>query len=269
MCLIALALDAHPRHGFVVAANRDEYFDRASAPLHWWPPAPGAEPLLAGRDLDAGGTWMGLARNGRFGALTNVRDPARHHADAPSRGALVPAWLASDEPHAALWPKLAARGCNPFNLVGGELHRGRWWWADDRSAAPRVLAPGVYGLSNAALDTPWPKVQRLKAAMQGALEEANDDAGALTASLFAALSSREAAADADLPDTGVGLARERALAPAFIRMPDARYGTRCSTVIVGARERSGWRLVVTERSFDAAGALTDERREDWTLPALS
>jgi uncharacterized protein with NRDE domain len=262
VCLIGLALHAHPRFGLVLAANRDEYFERAAAPLDWWQPAQDDRRVLAGRDLSAGGTWLGVAPTGRIGALTNVRDPARHRPGAPSRGALVPEWLLSMEAVEALWPRLASRQCNPFNLIGGDLGSGQWWWADDRSPTPRPLGRGVYGLSNAALDVPWPKVQGLKDAMHAALDESRD-ADTLSERLFSALANRDGADDAALPDTGIGLERERWLAPAFIHTPDGRYGTRCSTVLVGVRNATGWQLVLTERTFDARGAVCATHRVDW------
>jgi uncharacterized protein with NRDE domain len=262
MCLIGLALAAHPRFGLVLAANRDEYFERAATPLDWWQPACDARQVLAGRDLSAGGTWLGVAPSGRIAALTNVRDPARHRPGAPSRGALVPEWLLSTEAADALWPRLAARQCNPFNLLGGDLGSGHWWWADDRSPTPRPLGRGVYGLSNAALDVPWPKVQGLKHAIHAALDESRD-ADTLSERLFSALANRDGADDAALPDTGIGLERERWLAPAFIRTPDGRYGTRNSTVLVGVRNATGWHLVMTERTFDPGGAVRATHRVDW------
>jgi uncharacterized protein with NRDE domain len=269
LCLIGLALDAHPRFALVIAANRDEYFGRPAAGLDWWQPGPDAPWLLAGRDLSAGGTWMGLSSQGRLAMLTNVRDPARHRADAPSRGALVPAWLDSAAPAEALWPALSGRQCNPYNLIGADLRQGHWWWADDRAPRPRALAPGVHGLSNASLGTPWPKVRRLERAINGAL--ANTDAApALVERLFDALADRGQAEDSDLPDTGIGLARERFLSPVFIASPDGRYGTRCSTVLIGERRGAGWRLSLAERSFDALGRAVEERTvqlDGWPLTA--
>jgi uncharacterized protein with NRDE domain len=250
MCLIALALDAHPRFAFVLAANRDEFFDRPTAPLDWWRVDDDGPWVLGGRDLAAGGTWLALADNGRVAALTNVRDPKRHRTDAASRGGLVTAALAGSSP---------MTGTNPYNLIAGDLVQGAWSWRSDMAAQPAALGAGrVHGLSNAALDTPWPKVQRLTRGLMRSLGDAVD-AATLTDDLLGALSDRSIAADADLPDTGVGLERERWLSPAFIASPDRRYGTRSSTVIVGERRGSGWRLDVTERSFDARGTTTSQR----------
>jgi uncharacterized protein with NRDE domain len=252
MCLIALALECSARFPLVVAANRDEWFARPSAPLDWWRRAADAPRLLAGRDLGAGGTWLGLSEHGRVGALTNVRAPDRVRTDAPSRGALVTRWL---EGHAWQAPAFS----NPFNLLAGELPANAWWFASDAQQTPRAVEPGVvHGLSNATLGTPWPKVERL-CERTGEAVAAAPDALALTDRLLAALADRSPAPDADLPDTGVGLARERLLSSAFIATPDASYGTRCSTVLVGEREGSTWRLRVVERSFDAHGRAVGDR----------
>ena len=259
MCLIALALDQHPRFPLVIAANRDEFLRRPAAALDWWRPAPGAEPLLGGRDLQAGGTWMGLSATGRVALLTNVRDPARQRSAAPSRGGIVSAWLATPLSADDFWRDTVARAHNPFNLVAADLRKGTWWWADDRAAAPRLLGPGLYGLSNALLDTPWPKVQGLKRALREALDGAAS-AAALEDALFAALADRTPVADAALPDTGIGLDRERWLAPAFIRTPDAGYGTRCSTLLIAERSTEGVQAQLIERQFDADGRALSQRR---------
>jgi uncharacterized protein with NRDE domain len=252
MCLIGLALDAHPGFGVVIAANRDEHFDRPSAGLGWWRSAADAPWLLAGRDLRAGGTWLGLSEAGRIGMLTNVRDRARQRLEASSRGSLVTEWLEAG--------RLSSRdpAPNPFNLIGGDLIRDAWWWTNDPAREPHRLSAGVHGLSNASLDTPWPKLRRLKAGMTEALS-ASTGARGLCARLMDLLSDRTAAADAELPDTGVGLERERALSPAFIALPAAGYGTRCSTVLLGRRAGTRWQLSITERCFDADGQPTDER----------
>ena len=268
MCLIAMALDQRPDLPLVIATNRDEFLHRPAATLDWWQAAPSDVPLLGGRDLQAGGTWMGLSASGRLALLTNVRDPSRQKPTAPSRGAIVPAWLATQEPARAFWHETAARGHNPFNLVAGDMSQGEWWWADDRSSAPRMLGPGLYGLSNATLDTPWPKVQRLKQALAAAVDGAASVAE-LEILLFAALADRTTDPDEALPDTGVGLERERWLAPAFIRSPDARYGTRCSTLLIVERRADGHTAHVVERQFDADGRAVGQRRarlDRWPLP---
>ena len=167
MCLIALAIGQHPRYPLVIAANRDEYLQRPAAPLDWWQPAQAAAPVLGGRDLQAGGTWMALGANGRIAMLTNVRDPSRARTATPSRGGIVPDWISEPVEPSAFWQDIAHRGHNPFNLLAGDLQASTWWWASDRST-PQNLDSGLYGLSNAALDTPWSKMRALKAALASA-----------------------------------------------------------------------------------------------------
>lgn len=250
MCLIGLALQAHARWPLVIAANRDEFHARPTAPLGWWRSAADTPWLLGGRDLSAGGTWLGWSDAGRIGALTNVRDPARQRADAASRGALVTAWLEQGR------LPTAPAATNPFNLIGGDLRSGRWWWMSDRHGEPVPIARGVHALSNGALDEPWPKVSRLSAALQQVLDDALDEQ-ALAASLLRLLDDRRAAPDAELPDTGIGLDRERRLSPAFIHLPELGYGTRCSSVVIGSTDASGtWRLLWLERSHDRDGHAT-------------
>ena len=254
MCLAAFALNAHPRFPLVIAANRDEFFARPAAPMSWWP-AGGTE-VLAGRDLEAGGTWFGLTRAGRLALLTNVREPGRQIAGAPSRGDLVVDWLTGATTAPAFVQALRP-GYNGFNLVMGDLAAGTWHWASNRADATVALQPGVHGLSNASLDTPWPKTVGLKTDLTEALDAAGstDD---LIARLLEALADDRPAPDAALPDTGVGLARERLLSPRFVRMPGpdgkAAYGTRCSTVLVREALPDGRRRTrVVERSVDGLG----------------
>jgi uncharacterized protein with NRDE domain len=259
MCLAAFALNAHPRFPLVIAANRDEFFARAAAPMAWWQ-ADGTE-LLAGRDLSAGGTWFGLTRAGRLALLTNVREPARQRSDAPSRGRLVVDWLAA-RGNAEDFAHGLAGSYNGFNLVTADLARNTWHWLSNRTPAPVRLADGIHALSNAAMDTPWPKTVGLKAELARALGTA-DSAEQLAALLFDALADATPAPDPALPDTGIGLDRERLLSPRFIRMADparpgsALYGTRCSTVLI--REASGATQAV-ERTVTAQGG--------WLAPVM-
>ena len=222
MCLLLFALDAHPRHRLVVAANRDEVTDRPAAPLGWWDDAPD---VLAGRDLAANGTWMGVTRAGRWAALTNVRDPQNPRPARRSRGALVAEFLGGAETAAEAAARVWAErdGYDGFNLVLRDDASA--WAVSTRADRPARLGPGVYGLSNDRLDTPWPKVVRGKAALGAALAA---DPVPLDA-LLDLLRDDARPADADLPDTGVGLDWERALSPAFIVAEG--YGTRVSTAL--------------------------------------
>jgi uncharacterized protein with NRDE domain len=261
MCLAAFALDAHPRFSLVIAANRDEFFARDAAPMDWW--QVGSTELLAGRDLAAGGTWFGLTRSGRLALLTNVREPARHNPGAPTRGTLVVDWLASQDIAAAFASSLAG-GYNGFNLITADLARGDWHWISNRSPSPSALPAGIHALSNAALDTPWPKTIGLKAAMAQALADASSSED-LADRLFAALADTSPAPDPDLPDTGIGLACERLLSPRFVRMPDparpglAAYGTRCATVLI--RDAAGTTQVI-ERTVTPEGVWGSSIRHE-------
>ncbi len=238
MCLIALAWQAHPDQPLVVAANRDEWRERPARAAHWWEDHPA---ILAGRDLQAGGTWMGVTPGRRFAAVTNFRDPSDRRPAARSRGELVSGFLLSDETPAAFLARLAPRAgdYSAFNLLVGDA--GSLWYYGSREGTVREVAPGVHALSNHLLDEPWPKVTRAREAMARARGDAD---------LFAMLADATPAPDAHLPDTGVGLERERWLSPILIR--GEAYGTRTSTVLrLGA---AGGRL--EERTLDAAGAVT-------------
>lgn len=262
MCLAVMAVDADRRFPLVVASNRDEFFDRPAAPLDWWQRAADEAPILSGRDLVSGGTWIGLSTRGRLAMLTNVRGTGPVDADAPSRGAIVPAWLAAREPADRFWMRCALAGYSGFNLLAADFSSGDCFWSSNQGTNPRRLAKGVYGLSNASLDTPWPKVQALKARLWTALAATGSTGSvdALAQCLFDALADRTLAPDAALPQTGVPLDWERRLSAAFITSPERGYGTRCSTLVVTERSASGPVTHVWERSFDAAGSLLATRR---------
>jgi len=261
MCLAVIAVDAHPRHAVVVAANRDEFHARDAQRAHWWNDDDGSA-LLAGRDLRQGGTWLGVNRQGRWAFVTNVREPGRNDASAPSRGALVPLVLRDVRDCATAVERIAAQSAayNGFNLVGGE--RMSATFASNRASAVRTLPRGVSGLSNAGLDTPWPKLLRTKAGVvawargSGELDE-----------LFDVLNDRAIANDDALPDTGLTRERERLLSSPFIISRD--YGTRCSTVLALGRDAT---VHFLERSFNAAGEVTGDVvhrfRIEATQPAL-
>ena len=241
MCLVAVALDAHPRYLLAIAANRDEFHDRAAEPAHWW-----REGWLAGRDLEAGGTWFGVRRDGRWALVTNVREPGKRDALASSRGGIVTDALSAVALD-GFAERLAKHGqrYNGYNLIAGDP-RGAVWQSN-RADATRALVRGVTGLSNAALGTPWPKVERLTSAMTAWASRGDDSLDPL----LDALADRERVADAALPSTGVPLDWERLLSAPFI--VSERYGTRCSTVLVVGRDGEA-RFV--ERSFDPSGTAT-------------
>lgn len=265
MCLAAIALDQSRRFPLVIAANRDEFFKRPAARLAWWSPGAGLPDILGGRDLEAGGTWLGLTAKGRLALITNVRDPAQHDPNAPSRGSIVTRWLAGDLPTDRFWMHTALSGYNGFNLVAADFRRGECFFASSLDSNPMRLERGLYGLSNATLDTPWPKVTSLKQRMHESIETA-ESLDMLAVELFDALNDRAAAPDAQLPSTGVPLGLERELSPAFIRTADGQYGTRSSTLVIA--ERLNKRLVthVLERTYSPTGGVALLRRsslKDW------
>ncbi|MDD3353982.1 NRDE family protein [Zoogloea sp.] len=240
MCLILVAWQVHPAYPLVVAANRDEFFRRPALAARWWADQPG---VFAGRDLEAGGTWLGLSRDGRFAGLTNYRDPHNIRPGTPSRGELVAGFLASDESTEDALKRLRVEGprYNGFNLLvsdGSSL--GIY---ESQSSQARLLTPGVYALSNHLLDTAWPKVVKGKSRLAAAVNALPDETP-----LLDMLRDDRPAPDEQLPRTGVSLAWERMLSSAFIRAPG--YGTRCSTVI--RRDCEGWTRV-TETTWDAVG----------------
>jgi uncharacterized protein with NRDE domain len=270
MCIVALAIDCHPRFPLVIAANRDEFFDRPTARLAWWQAegatGPGA-PILGGRDLKEGGTWLGLNPAGRLALVTNIRMPLPPDAQGPSRGHLVPLWLQSQGHGEPPWDHLALPSYKPVNLLAADFVQGECWWASSLRTSATRLGPGLHGLSNADLDTPWPKVQKLKQRVAGTLDgPAAESLTTLANGLFAALSDSEVAADADLPRTGVSLEWERALSAIFIRSADGRYGTRCSTLVI-TEHLHGHRVThVLERSFPSGPGLALLRHvtlDDW------
>ncbi len=265
MCLVALAIDQSRRFPLVLAANRDEFFQRPAARLSWWSPGPGLPDILGGRDLEGHGTWLGLTAVGRLALVTNVRDPSRRDPAAPSRGRIVQHWLAGDLATDRFWMRTALSGYNGFNLIAADFLRGECFWASNHNAHPTRLERGLYGLSNASLDTPWPKVRQIKSRLQDAIDD-SDSAELLASRLFEALADRSPARDDELPNTGVSHEWERLLSPAFIRAPEHGYGTRCSTLVI--TERVNKRLIthVLERTFSLTGGMALLRRsvlKDW------
>lgn len=225
MCLIVFAWKVIPGLPLIAAANRDEFHDRPTAPAGWWDDHP---EVYAGRDLSAGGTWMGVTRTGRFAAITNIRAPSETRADAPSRGSLVADYLTGIDSAPEYIARIAkgAAQFNGFNLLVGDSEQLIWFSnrADDDPRNGQPLAPGIHGLSNALLDAPWPKVVKTKAQFGSLLcQSAPDDA------YFDMLNDTTRPSDCRLPKTGVDLERERLLSAVRIESPD--YGTRCSTLV--------------------------------------
>ena len=243
MCLIAFAINASPRWPLVVASNRDEFLDRPTLPLAKWKTASGQE-IISGRDARAGGTWLGVTPSGRMAFLTNVREP-KGEPSVSSRGDLVTRWLegisAAEEFSAILQRGDATY--SGFNLILGDLQRNAWTWLTNRSTVSdsgwhaQAISPGVHGLSNASLDTPWPKTTELTRVLSSALLQAekSDDLHPL---LWSALANRAQSPLAGTLENGVPQSMELGMASAFVDMPDHAYGTRSSTVVVVARHQS-------------------------------
>lgn len=248
MCLIGIAYRTHPRYPLLVAANRDEFHARPADPAGFWLDAPN---LIAGRDRLGGGTWLGLSLAGRFAAVTNFREPATATTGERSRGELVTRFLAGDEPASGFARSVTETGAQygGFSLL--VMDRDSLWFASNRAESPLPVPPGVHALSNQTLDSPWPKVQRMRE--QLASEASNTRPG--IEPLLGSLRDTAHAPDRELPDTGVGLERERLLSPPFI--VDKEYGTRCSTLV---RVDADDRVLFREDSYGPAGAMLYSRR---------
>jgi len=253
MCLIVFSYNSHPRYQLILGANRDEYRSRPTAPAGYWQDAPG---VLAGRDLEAGGTWLGVSTVGRFAAVTNYRDPRQAAGTFPSRGRLVADFLTgSEESLAAFHSRLAGESdrYDGFNLLYGDhesLH-----YHTNRGGSSGPVSPGIHALSNHLLDSRWPKSNcaRQRLAELTAANQIDQDA------LFRALADPAPFADGLLPDTGIGLERERLLSPIFIT--GTEYGTRSTTLLL--IEHTGL-ITFRERCFDADHRITSDNSYSFT-----
>lgn len=243
MCLIVFAWRPGHAQPLIVAANRDEFYARPTLPLAQWPDAPH---VYAGRDQEAGGTWLGVSADGRFAALTNIRDPHQPPA-RKSRGELVARFLSGSLPIDEYLAEVNGRSIEyaGFNLLVGT--REEMWHYNANHTEPARLEAGVYGLSNAGLDTPWPKLLKAKAALSQALDNPHPHV------LLELLSDPLTAPFAELPDTGVGLATESLLSSVFIASPT--YGTRASTALIVNADGTRW---MVERSFGPEGGRLGE-----------
>ncbi len=240
MCLILLAWHVHPQYPCVLAANRDEFHDRQTSSADWWPEHPG---ILAGRDLRDGGTWLGVTRSGHFAALTNFRDPRIQRVGVPSRGNLVVEQLDSGRSVADGLAYLRSVGpnYNAFNMILSD--GARLGVFESVRGDGRELGPGIFGLSNDLLDTPWPKVREAKSRLAAALSDVRDPGA-----LLHLLREDRQAPDSELPQTGISVEWERLLSSAFVRSES--YGTRSSTVFRVDRAGRGY---FDEWTWDRAG----------------
>ncbi|MCX5833592.1 MAG: NRDE family protein [Deltaproteobacteria bacterium] len=254
MCLIFVAYKYKPPYDLVIAANRDEFYERPSAAAEFWKEAPS---ILGGKDLMAGGTWLGVTKKGRFAAITNYRDPGSHKHQAPSRGHLVSNFLAGTGEPVEYVRKIAsgAHEYNGFSLFVGD--RSSMHYLSNRGSGPKDLSPGLYGLSNHLLDTPWPKVERGKKALEALLADSDH---LREEALFDILADRSRTPDELLPSTGMSLEWERILASPFIVSPV--YGTRSSTVILVNRDG---KVTFVEKVFNSNPDPQELRRFEFML----
>ena len=238
MCLILFSYLTHPAYRLILAANRDEFYDRPTGALAYWPDHP---EILAGRDLKGNGTWLGVSRTGKIAAITNYRDPAALMPNAPSRGILIRDYLAGHSSARNYLEAVSQNGqrYNGFNLIAGDM--GGLYYTSNRSPGVQQLGRGIYGISNHLIDTAWPKVQRGKTLL---LDQFNGRQKINAEKVLDILADRWQPPDAELPETGVGLEWERILAPRFIVSPD--YGTRSSSVVL--IDQSG-QVTFIERTF--------------------
>ncbi len=222
MCLIFLSINNQPKYKLIIAANRDEFYSRKTAPVDHWQDRP---EIIGGRDLEAKGTWMAMSKSGKIGMVTNYRDLKNINPKAPTRGQLVSEFLMNGDQTEEYLKEvhLKADQYNGFNLLLGKLDQ-LYYYSNYQSKILK-LQPGHYGLSNALLDTPWPKVKRGKEKFASVIEQEVD-----VNNLFEMLRDESIAPDDQLPDTGLELERERALSAMFIKTPN--YGSRCSTVVL-------------------------------------
>lgn len=253
MCLLVIAWRVHPRYELVVAANRDEFHERPTAPMGKWP-AP--DEIIAGRDLRAGGTWLGLDRRRRFGIVTNFRELQRPAPGSPSRGNLIPGYLRNPAPLTQSIRQLEplADSYSGFNLLLAD--RESLWYLSNRAPEfARSLRPGIYGLSNELLDTPWPKLQRVRRRFDALINQADTLS---EEALFAILADpTPAGVDDTLPDTGLSREWEQLLSSPFISNDE--YGTRCSTLV---RIDQQGALILNERRFGPRGLFLGDTRFD-------
>lgn len=241
MCLIGFVWDSHPKYKLIFVSNRDEFYNRSSAPIHFWKESPD---LIAGKDLEGGGTWLGTTRKGRFAAITNYRDPKNIKQNAPTRGMLTYNFLAGlDSPEEYLSQiSTKAKDYNGFNLLVGDLLKGELYFFSNYENKIKKVEKGIYGLSNALLNTPWHKVNKVKEKLTKITTE-NPERIESTL-LLKTLIDKEMPEDSQVQQTGLPMRLEKMLSPMFIESED--YGTRASSVILLDRRNS---LLFKERVY--------------------
>jgi uncharacterized protein with NRDE domain len=248
MCVIIFAWQFHPDYSLIVAANRDEFYARETRPASRWEDD---ENILAGRDLVQGGTWLGISEDGRFAAVTNYRQGSSEEASKPlSRGYLTTEFLKGTADAQDFLRSTKGEDYGGYSLIVGNVKTDLWWESNHANGMHQV-EPGIHGLSNHLMDSPWPKVENSKQLMKSLLNKAIDETS-MVDGLFEILANRDKPDDDKLPDTGVSLAIERELSSMFVTIPEHKYGTRSSTVVL-FRRNGHVRFV--ERSFDSGTVL--------------
>ena len=257
MCLIVFAYDCHPNYRLILGANRDEFRDRPTDPACFWSDVPN---ILAGRDKQAGGTWLGVTTSGKLAAITNYRDPRQQVANPPSRGKLVSNYLQDDflptEDYQAFLNR-DGQLYDGFNLLYGTIDKLNYF--TNRGGSSGIVTPGIHGLSNHLLDTHWAKVTTAKSRFEAITQNDNID----PEEILTALSDPVPFADNLLPDTGVGLDRERMLSPLFIE--NEVYGTRSSTVVLVGRNGQ---VIFTERVFNSSKTASTQSFKFQIQPSI-
>ena len=244
MCLIVFAFQQHPDYPLIVAANRDEYYQRPTATAHFWADQP---QIFAGRDLEAKGTWLGVNRHGSFAALTNYREGSSNTPMPSSRGQLCHDYLASHQlPNQS--PKELQQHYAGFNLITGDIQQLRY--LSNRNDQPQALKPGIYGLSNGLLNSAWPKVTQSKQALQQLLAMPSCE------NLIQLMQDRTPAPDNQLPKTGIDIQWERLLSSRFIQTE--HYGTRCSTALLFS---SNGKIEFVEQSYTSTGVVKGQVKQ--------
>lgn len=253
MCLILFAYNQHPKYKLVIAANRDEFYHRPTKEADFWNDHPN---LLAGRDLEGQGTWMGVTKSGRLSLLTNYRDLSNIRPNAPTRGKLVTDFLVSNQnpqQYLNMIHSVSDR-YNGFNILLGSVND--LWYYSNYQKNIYMLGSGVYGLSNELLDSPWPKVQKGKQKLKQILKSDEIDQEELFESLFDDFK----APDQELPETGVGIEMERMLSPMFIK--SEQYGTRCSTLLLADHENN---VTFLERTYDTTTFAHETKKFEFSV----
>ncbi|MDZ7715148.1 MAG: NRDE family protein [Balneolaceae bacterium] len=249
MCLIVFSYKNHPKYDLVFAANRDEFYKRPAKAAQFWDEHPH---ILAGKDLSAGGTWMGVTKNGFLSALTNYRDPSIQKNDPPSRGHLVLNYLIEEKEPESYIKEIDQKAdqYNGFNLVAGHFNELAYY--SNQQQGYQILNPGVYGLSNHLLDTPWPKVKQTKNELSNLLEQTDIN----KEQIFNLLIHDQPAPEEELPDTGIPKEIEKAVSPPFIKMDE--YGTRSSTVLLITKSGE---VIFEERRFKSGSQKVKNKNQ--------